>query len=305
MTLHPQAAAFLRTLEEQNPPTWPDLGPEQGREIFAGLTELFGSGPQLHRVEDHTLGGVSVRTYRADDSNEAPVILYMHGGGWVLGDLESHDVLCRRLAERSGCVVVAIDYRRSPEIKFPGAVEDCIAVLNAVWEQSAELNINRDKIVLAGDSAGGNLAAAVAIHAGGNFPAKVLYQVLIYPVLDCRCDTDSYRQFAEGYGLSETTMKWFWEQYLEKQADGTNGLASPLQAHELSGLPPTHVITAEYDVLRDEGEEFAQRLEASGVPTTHRRYDGMLHGFVHFSGVFDQGLTALNDIAELIRSHTR
>jgi acetyl esterase len=166
------------------------------------------------------------------------------------------------------------------------------------------LNIDAGKIVVAGDSAGGNLAAAVALRARDESGPKLCMQMLIYPVLDPSCDSTSYHAFAEGFGLSKVTMEWFWKQYLGGDADVGSPLIAPSKATSLAGLPATHLITAEYDVLRDEGEQFAQQLMEAGVEVKHRRYPGMLHGFIHFSGVFDDGVTAISDVATAIRNGT-
>ncbi len=301
--MHPQTKAFLDALAEQQAPGWEEMSPTEGREVFSSLTDLFGSGVEVFRVEDRAVGDdVAIRIYWPSESGPLPAVLYMHGGGWVLGNLDTHDALCRRLAYQSESIVVSVDYRRSPETKFPGAAEDCYAALQYAAEHAGDLRIEPDKIVVAGDSAGGNLATTVAAMACQRQGPRILQQVLIYPVLDHRCDSDSYREFAAGFGLTETAMKWFWRQYLEQENDGNDDLASPLLARDLRGLPPTHVVTAEYDVLRDEGEQYVKRLQEAGVPTTHRRYDGVLHGFVHFSGVFDVGLEAIGEIADVIRS---
>ena len=303
MPLHPQASAFLEDLAAQNAPGWNEMTPNEGRAVFAGLTGLFGQGPAVHRVENRTLGsGLRVRVYTAAATDKPlPALMYFHGGGWVLGDLDTHDALCRRLADEASCVVVAVDYRRAPEHKFPAALDDCFAATEFVVENAEAFGVDRDRVIVAGDSSGGNLAAAVALRAREQGGPALTAQVLIYPVLDHRFDTPSYTQFAEGYGLTRSAMVWFWEQYLGTAGDGAIEFASPLRAGDLRGLPPAHVITAGYDVLRDEGERFAARLREAGVTTTTRRYDGMIHGFVHFCGLFDTGRQAVSDVAKVLR----
>lgn len=305
MALHPQARTFLDAMAEQDAPGWEQLTPTESREVFSGLTDLFGDGPTVARVEDRVSDkSISVRLYWPSGDGPFPAVVYFHGGGWVLGDLDTHDALCRRMANRSSAVVVSVDYQRSPEAAFPSAIEDCYAATQYVADQAEGLRVDPNQIIVAGDSAGGNLAAAVAIMARDREGPKICLQVLVYPVLDHRCETDSYRDFAEGFGLTKASMQWFWQQYLGPDGDGSNPLASPLLADEFAGLPQTHIITAEYDVLRDEGEQYVNRLKESGVPTTHRRYDGMIHGFVQLAGVFDVGRDAVDDIATVIRDVT-
>lgn len=300
MPLHPQAQSFLDAVAEQNPPGWEELTPQQGREIFDSFGDLFGQGPELNRVEDRTLpGGVRIRFYRDSDEHACPVVVYFHGGGWVLGNRLTHDAVCRRLAKASGCAVVSVDYALSPEHPFPKPLEDCYAATNYVAQHGDEFGVDTDRLAVAGDSAGGNLAAAVALRSRDEDGPSIQMQVLIYPVIEPNFDTNSYSQFAEGFGLTRAGMKWFWQQYLGSQDAPPQ--AAPAKANSLKRLPATHVITAEYDVLRDEGESFAQRLTESGVPTTHKRYDGNLHGFVHFAGIFDDGIAATNDIAQILK----
>jgi acetyl esterase len=205
------------------------------------------------------------------------------------------------LAHQSDCVVVAVDYRLAPDAKFPAAFDDSFAATAYVSAHAAEFNIDPTRLVVAGDSAGGNLAAAVAIRAAEVGSPEIRSQLLIYPVVEPNFETDSYLAHAEGFGLSRRTMMWFWQQYLAGEADARNHYAVPSRAANLSELPPAHVITAEYDVLLSEGESYAERLQAAGVATTIRRYDGMIHGFVHLSGVFDVGQQAVSDLAEHLR----
>jgi len=228
--------------------------------------------------------------------------LYMHGGGWVLGNLDTHDALCRQLAAESDCVVVAVDYGLSPESKFPEPLDDCFDVLNYVIEHCGALGIDTERLAVAGDSAGGNLAAALALKTSQQGGPKIEMQLLIYPVIEPNFESESYQLFADGFGLSRPVMQWFWQQYLADQNQLQDPLAVLTRAETLTGLPRAHVITAEYDVLRDEGELYAQLLTAAGVPTTVKRYDGMLHGFIHFGGVFDASQVALQEIGQVLRA---
>ncbi|MBC8354645.1 MAG: alpha/beta hydrolase [Planctomycetes bacterium] len=291
--------SFLDDVAAQNRPGWETMPPSEGRALFASFTAVFGDGPELHRVEDRTIAEhVRVRSYWPSDADNLPVVVYFHGGGWVLGNLDTHDTLCRRLAREAGCVVVAVDYRLAPDAKFPAAFDDSYAATAYVSECADEFNIDPSRIVVAGDSAGGNLAAAVAIRAAELGSPGIQAQVLIYPVVEPNFETESYLAHAEGFGLSRKTMMWFWEQYLGGESDAANPYAVPSLATNLSKVPPAHVITAEYDVLLSEGEAYADRLQAAGVPTTIRPYDGMIHGFLHFAGVFDVGRQAVSELAE-------
>jgi len=234
-----------------------------------------------------------------------PVVVYFHGGGWVLGNLDTHDSLCRRLASETGCVVVAVDYRLAPDAKFPAAFDDSFAATAYVSEHADEFNIDPTRLVVAGDSAGGNLAAAVAIRAAELGSPAIRSQVLIYPVVEPNFDTPSYLAHAAGFGLSRKTMMWFWEQYLASEQDALSHYAVPSRATNLSELPPAHVITAEYDVLLSEGESYADLLQAAGVPTTIRRYDGMIHGFMHYPDVFDVGKQAISDLPSICAAYLK
>jgi acetyl esterase len=302
MPLTQQAQAFLDAIAENNPPGWEQLSPQEGREAFDGFIELFGEGPDVSRVEDHTLpGDVKVRLYSDESGESQPAVMYFHGGGWVLGNIQTHDALCQRIAKASQCTVISVDYALAPENPFPKPLDDCYSAAATVARQASDFNIDPTRIAVAGDSAGGNLAAAVSIRARDQGGPSIKLQVLLYPVIEPDFDTESYRQFADSHGLTRANMQWFWEQYLGGQSAGP--LAAINRADSLHGLPPAHVVTAQYDVLRDEGEAYARQLIAAGVPTTTKRYDGNLHGFVHFAGMFDDGLIATQEIAEVLKSH--
>ncbi len=302
MPLTSQARAFLEAVAKQKPAGWEEMSPEQGRQIFNGFGDLFGEGPELDCVEDRTLpGDISVRLFYDQGDASRPVVMYFHGGGWVLGNTQTHDALCRRIAKASGCAVVSVDYAVAPENRFPRALEDCYAATAHIADCAADFGIDATNIAVAGDSAGGNLAAAVTLKARDEAGPSIKLQVLIYPVIEPNFETESYIQFAQDHGLSRASMQWFWDQYLGDQSP--DSLAAPSKAGSHQGLPAAHVITAEYDVLRDEGEAYAHRLRAAGVPTTLKRYDGNLHGFVHFAAMFDDGIQAADDIAQVLKSH--
>lgn len=302
MPLHPQAQFFLKAIAEQNPPGWDELPPAEGRQIFAGFNQLFGDGPEIYRIEDLKMAGsVPVRIYRPSSKVNLPVIVYFHGGGWVLGNIETHDTLCRRLAEVSGSIVVSVDYRLAPEHPFPAAFEDCFEVTNYVSKNASRFGINPSKIAVCGDSAGGNLAAAVALKVRDEACFQLDSQWLIYPVIEPNFESVSYQQFADNHGLTRHIMKWFWDQYVPDLKNRLLHYAAPIAAKSLVGLPYSYVLTAEYDVLRTEGEKYAKRLRDANIPTDLVQYHGALHGFLHFAAAFDDGQRALTELGLAMR----
>lgn len=299
--LDPQCQAFVEALATSKAPALETLAPKDARHVFAGLTELFGRGPESVRATDRQLAnGIRVRQYwPAEQQKDLPAVVYFHGGGWLLGDLETHDALCRRLCQAGNCTVISVDYRRTPECRYPAPLDDCYNATKYVADHGCELGVDPRRIVVAGDSAGGNLALGVSIRARDERTPAILAQYLIYPVCDVNCDTVSYRQFATGYGLSREEMRWFWREYLgDRPADER---ASPSRLRNCAGLPTTYLLTAECDVLRDEAESLAQQLRKAGVPVTQKRYPGVIHGFVHFAGAFTAGERASSDIGQQLR----
>jgi len=297
MPLHSQVKKFLDALAEQNSPGWEELTPHEGRDVFASLTDLFGEVEKVARVQELD----NLRIYTPTGTGPFPAVIYFHGGGWVLGSRDTHDVLCRRLANAAECVVVSVDYPLSPESQFPEPLETCYEATRFISQSAEEFEIDPSRIAVAGDSAGGNLAAAVALLAVERGTPSLSFQLLFYPVMDHDFSTQSYHEFAEGFGLTKSSMQWFWQQYLGSDGDGQNPCASPLRSSNLSQLPPAHIITAEYDVLRDEGEAYATKLIEAGVPTTVQCYEGMIHGFTHLAGIFDKGRQSLYDAASVLR----
>jgi acetyl esterase len=232
-----------------------------------------------------------------------PATLFCHGGGFVLGDLDTHDALCRSIALSADCVVVSPDYRRAPETKFPGPVEDCYAALAWLAGHASRLDIDPHRLAVWGDSAGATLAVAAALLARSRGPT-LRHLALFYPITDASCDTASMHEFARGYILTRAAMQWFWSLYLEKPQDAANPLASVLRA-QLTGLPTTTLVTAEFDPLRDEGEAFADRLRASGVTVFARRYPGMIHGFAGMPHVTAAAARAVMDAASDMQATCR
>ena len=300
MTLHPQSKSFLEAARVAGTPAWPEMTVEEARKTFDGLP-LFGDLVEVAEIHDQEIAGIDVRVYRPgasrDEATTAGTIVFFHGGGWVLGGIHSHDAVCRRLAVAAAMPVVSVEYRQPPEDPFPAAAEDCFTVCDALSIEHHRLGLGAN-MILAGDSAGGNLATAVGLMARRRGGPSFLGQVLIYPVLDASMSTESYRNFADDHGLTAETMAWFWDHYTGDRDALTrrNPIASPTAADDLSGLPPTYLLVAEYDVLRDEGVQFARRLSDAGVPTTLQHCDGMLHGFVHFAGVFDEAAVITREI---------
>ncbi len=298
MALHPQAQTFVDQIAQQDRPGWHEMSPSEARVLFDEMKGIFGRGPELHSVEDRKNDlGVPVRVYRPNDARDLPVVVYFHGGGWVLGNIESHDAVCRNIAKSADAVVVSVEYRLAPEHKYPAAFDDAFSATQWVADHASDLGVDASRLVVAGDSAGGNLAAAVALKARDTGGPAIAKQVLIYPVIEPDFMTDSYLSCAEGHGLTRTTMQWFWDQYISGEDDRRYAC---LANANVENLPPAFVLTAEYDVLCDEGEKYAARMKAAGVDTTIKRYPGMLHGFVHFCGYFDDAKTAFDDIAKVI-----
>jgi len=263
-------------------------------------------GPEVAKVEDRTIPGpdsdVPVRIYTPEGSGPFPILAWYHGGGMVVGDLDAADGAARNLCVGGNCVVVSVDYRLAPDTKFPGPAEDCMAATNWAVDNAASINGDPSRLAVGGDSAGGNLAASVSLMAADRGGPEIALQLLVYPMTDARSDTESYRNNAEGYSLTKTTMEWYWDQYLSSKEDAANPYAAPLQAKSLAGQPPALVITAEFDPLCDEGEAYAKRLKEAGVETTVTRYDGVIHGFFSMSAVVDKSRQAVDEASAALSS---
>ncbi|MFP8878133.1 MAG: alpha/beta hydrolase, partial [Myxococcota bacterium] len=267
MPLDPQARFVLDQLEAVGMPDFANVDPETARNLTSA--GIIPSTEAVAAIDDRTIPGpdgeIPVRIYTPEGTGPFAVLVFFHGGGWVICGLDSHDGICRTLANKVGCVVVSVDYRLAPEHPFPAAPEDCFAATTWVAANAASIGADPDRIAIGGDSAGGNLAAAVALMAREHGGPALCHQMLVYPVTNHSFDTPSYTDNAEGYLLSRNAMRWFWGHYLSSDADGDNPLASVLRVEDLSGLPPAHVVTAEFDPLRDEGEAYASRLRDAGV----------------------------------------
>lgn len=310
-TLDTQAQLGMRLLALAVGETFERLPVEQGRRQISGEAWVFGCEHPVAEVRDTTLPGpagpVPVRVYRpAGLPATSAGLVYLHGGGWVLGDLGSGDSVCRYLAGAAGLTVVSVDYRLAPEHPFPAALDDALAAFDAVHEGAADLGIDPAALGVGGESAGGNLAAVVAIEAARRARADAsaavpALQVLLMPVTDLTTKRRSYELFSDGYFLSAAQMDWYRAHYLADPAQAADPRVSPLLAPDLAGVAPAHVATAGFDVLRDEGAAYAERLRAAGVPTTYRCHEGITHGLVNATGVGTTARRVLDDVAAVLR----
>lgn len=305
MPLDQQANAFLKQLEEMGGPALNDMTPVEAREALAVLADLGGEPEPVGSIANRTiqgpLGEIPIRVYTPEGEGPFLALVYFHGGGWVVGDLETVDSACTILTNRAEAVVVSVDYRLAPENKFPAPVTDCYAATEWASSNATELGVDPQRIAVGGDSAGANLAAVVSIMARDRGAPEIAYQVLFYPVTNMNFETESYRSNGTDYFLTTDMMRWFWGHYIESENIGRDVLASPLLTENLSNLPPAFVATAEFDPLRDEGEAYAELLLEAGNDVSIKRYDGQIHGFVTLCGVMDRGRQAIEDAAAQMR----
>jgi acetyl esterase len=319
MQLDPQMKTLLDQLAGAEAKPFHAGSPQDARAAINALVGLVAGPPaKVAKVEDRKIPGpggqIPVRIYTpaavatsgsANPAGSAPTgaLVYFHGGGWVIGDIESHDVLCRSLANGAGCVTVSVDYRLAPEYKFPAAPEDCYAATKWVADNAPALGVDANRIAVGGDSAGGNLAAVVTQMAHDRGGPQIRFQLLIYPATDWAHESASQREFTEdGYILSRADMVWFYGHYMNSDADRTNPYLSPACAKSLAGLPPAFVMTCEVDPLRDEGEAYAEALRKAGVAVKSKRYAGVCHGFLMMAGVIDAAKGALAECCTELRN---
>jgi acetyl esterase len=313
MALDPQAQAVIDLVAKSGRPAYHTLAPKDARQLFretrpASTPPAPEIGVVNNFVVERAGGTIPVRVYRpvgAAADALLPALVFFHGGGWVIGDLETHDVLCRQLTAEAGIEVVAVDYRLAPEAKFPGPVDDAWAATQWVVAGAARLGIDPKRIAVGGDSAGGNLAAVVALMARDAGAPSIAFQALLYPVTDVGAETKSYGDFADGYMLTRDSMRWFVDHYLPSKKDAVDWRVSPLRAKSLAGLPPALIVTAGFDPLRDEGEAYARALRDAGVRVDYICYGGMLHGFVPMGRLLDTGNRAVSHIAASLRQALR
>jgi acetyl esterase len=308
--LDPQARAVLERVARADLPPYPQLGAHGARQLYRETRgALAAPPPEVESVEDllapGPAGDIRVRLYRprgAADAGPLPALVYFHGGGWTIGDLDTHDVVCRELADLARCAIASVDYRLAPEHKFPAAVDDAVAATRWVAREAGRLGIDARRIAVGGDSAGGNLAAVVALVARDEGGPPLAMQTLIYPATDMAADTASHLRYAEGLLLTRDSIVWFKENYLRDAADEADWRASPLKAPDLARLPPAYVITAGFDPLVDEGRAYADRLQTAGVPVTYECFEGMIHGFVTMGGAIAAAHHALARCAQGLRA---
>jgi acetyl esterase len=290
------------------PKMW-DQPPSEGREAFVALLQLAGPkdvpiGKTETLAASGPAGGIPIRVYTpvAAGSEALPVLVYFHGGGFVIGDLDTHDGLCRMFANEAGCRVVAVHYRLAPEHKFSAAVDDAIAAVNWVCANATQLGIDANRVAVGGDSAGGALAAVVAQAARDSGAPKLAYQMLLFPVTQIGGDTASLREFAVGYFLEKKTLDWFFGHYLPTSADTSDPRISPLLAASFKGLPPAFIMLGGFDPLHDEGESYAKKLRAAGVPVTVADYSDMVHCFIYLQTILPQAREAVSGAAKALKS---
>jgi acetyl esterase len=303
MPLEPVTAAILAQIAESGAPEYHQLPVIESRALY---TEAQSVPPsiEVYSVEDFvvpgTAGDIPVRLYRPNDK-PAPLHVHFHGGGWVIGNLVTHDADCREIVAASGCMVLAVDYRLAPEHPFPAAPEDCYAVSCWAAANSTQLGGSPGLISIGGDSAGGNLAAVVALMARDRNGPEFAMQLLLYPITEPSMASASFRENAEGYLLTKTMMAWFWDHYCPDIEQRKHPLISPLLVSDLSGLPPALMITAEFDPLRDEGEAYAARLKEAGVEVEMRRFNGFIHGFFSLAGIIEATREAVELVGTALR----
>lgn len=305
MPLDPQAKVVLEQLEKAGVPPLHTMSPQAARAAYSALRSTTNI-EEVGSVEDRQIpgphGNIRIRIYKPlkVDSEKLPILVFYHGGGWVIGNLDTHDAACRTLTNGAECIVVSVDYRLAPEHKFPVAVEDAFAALEWVADHAEEIGGNREKIAVGGDSAGGNLATVATIIAKEKQAPNLVFQLLIYPSTGVG-STKSYEENGEGYYLTKDLMAWFRKQYLNSPDDTNHPYCSPYLNEDASGLPSAFIMTAEYDPLRDDGKAYADKLKAAGVDVEYVDYAGMIHGFITMTNFIDKGKDALLDAANALK----
>ncbi len=308
MPLDPQAEALLKDMKDAGVQPFETMTPAECRVAIQAFRNLGGKPEEVAEIEHRFIPGptadLPVSIYRPVSASTGPLpgLVYFHGGGWIAANIEVCDSFSRLLANRTGCVVVAVNYQKAPEHKFPIPLDDCYAATCWVFDNATELGLDKKRIGVIGDSAGGNLAAAVTLRARDENGPQLAYQVLAYPAVQYGWGTPSALANAEGYLLQRASMEYFWNHYVRSPMDGTNPYCSPLAAQDHFGLPPALIISAEFDPFCDDGRNYADKLAAAGVPVKFHLYSGMIHGFLWMSGVFDQSKALLDEIGREVKS---
>jgi acetyl esterase len=310
MPLDPDAARVLEAIRTSGRPTYEEVSPAEARRFYnEGRAAVAPEPEPVGDVKQIIIPGpdgdpLALRIYwpAGRKTPTLPALLYMHGGGWVLGDLDSHDALCRSFTNAAECVTVSVHYRLSPEAKFPAAVDDAWTALQWLTNASGELGVDPERIAVGGDSAGGNLAAVLSLQARDAGEPKVAFQLLIYPATDLAASSESQRAFGEGLFLTSTLQAWFRRQYLRSEEDVLDWKVSPLRAIRVDGVAPAFILTAEFDPLRDEGEEYGRRLIQAGIPVTMWRITGQIHGFLPMGRVMSVAPAVIHTLSHALRA---
>jgi acetyl esterase len=309
--LDPDAAAVFKAFQEAGRPPYESVSPAEAREFYLQARLVTNpEPPELQSVQPLDIpskaGPIPARIYTPKTLRQsgalAPGLVFFHGGGWVIGDLDTHDVVCRTLADEGELIVISVDYRLSPEHKFPAAVDDAIAATAWLSGNARGLGLDSSRLSVGGDSAGGNLAAVVAIHARDTGTPKLAGQVLVYPATDFRMSHQSHKEADTSYLLTHSVIRWFCDNYLNGAADVDDWRASPARVENLSGLPPAYVLTAGGDPLRDEGEAYAGRLKQAGVAVAYRQFPGQFHGFFTMGKLLPQAKVAAREIGGWLKA---
>jgi acetyl esterase len=303
MPLDPQVQAMRAQRMRENVPPLYTLSVEQARQAdLASIRAGAGSPEPVAQITDRHIpgpaGDLPIRLYQPEGEGPFPALIYFFGGGWTLGTIDTSDGICRSLCNAVPCMVISIGYRLAPEHKFPAAVQDCYAATLWIATHAREINADASRLAIGGDSAGGNLTAAVTLLARDQGGPPLICQLLVYPSTDYLSDTPSLYENVDPFFFNKRSVAWYWGHYLPTPEDGKHPLASPLQAEDLRGLPPALVMTAEYDPIRDQGEQYAERLKQAGVPVELTRYEGMIHGFFAMAGTLDGGKQAIAQAAD-------
>ena len=306
MALHPQAKALLDMLASAGAPPIEQLPLAEARAVRSEMIESGGPEESVAEVQNRSVPGpggpIGVRVYRPEKNQTLPALIFFHGGGFVICNLDTHDRQCRALANASGCAVISVDYRLAPEHKYPAAVDDAYAATKYIAQHAAEFGVDPNRIAVGGDSAGGNLATVVSLLSRDRGGPRLKFQLLIYPLVDFYDQSPSMQQYSKDHFLTREGINWFTESYLPSREAGLEPSASPMSASDLRGLPPAMILTAECDPLRDQGEAYARKLQGAGVPVELKRYEGMFHPFFQFGGILDAAKVAMKDAASALRA---